>query len=554
MKKSIIAVILIICLVSGTVLGSKNYKVSAAGGPEEGLVIIASVQDPSFCIDVDNYGTKNGTKVQLWKTKTGKPADVANQYYYLEKNSDGTYSFRLAYTENVYLHAATEKQIATIVHAWEGKGINGRYNLIKVAGTDDEYYIQNCGNSGYLDVYEGKMENGNYIITYPFNGGLNQRFKLIRVNLNSAPLGYLDTAEYVDGKLHVTGWTFSWDDSSKAITAAVRVDSKWYTFTADKYRPDVNKVYSAGSYHGFDEWITVEGSGKQEIIACGVKPGTSDGYLLNGSYKMVDIQPRTTTHYWYTVNTPSGVNVRSGAGTSYKKLCAIKNKTTVEVLSINNGWAKIKYGSTIGYVCADYLKYSHETKEGSGNSSLNSETKYYPYNGVNFIVVKNLSPEMGQKQKPSQCTKTSADIVVSLALGHGRIYKDCGWVSGKGCTWRDITGKIILQKGYASASAKEKMNVTAKLIKDYGAAVIMRLGNSSASVGHSIVAVGIREGYDPNNVTYNDILIIDPADGKIKCLAELQNSSYWHNGVQSYNDWSLLYSITYPTIDGFTAK
>ena len=87
------------------------------------------------------------------------------------------------------------------------------------------------------------MENGNYIITYPFNGGLNQRFRLIRVNLNSAPLGYLDTAEYVDGKLHVTGWTFSWDDSSKALTAAVRVDSKWYTFTADKYRPDVTKVY-----------------------------------------------------------------------------------------------------------------------------------------------------------------------------------------------------------------------------------------------------------------------------------------------------------------------
>ena len=545
MRKSLLAIAMIICLSLGMVFNCRSYIVRADDGPQDAVYIIASVQDPSRCVDVDNYGTANGTKVQLWESKTGTPSYVCNQYYYIHRESDGTYTIRLAYSANVYLHIMCEEP-ATYVHCWCGTGINARWRFYRVEGTEDEWYIQSCSNGSVLDNYAGKCENGNPIIVYPFNGGDNQKFRLIKVDINSTPVGVLDTAEVENGKLHVKGWCFDRDDSSAALTIAVKVDSNWYTFTANKQRSDVNKKYLAGSYHGFEEWLTIEGSGNKDVLVYGVDLGTSNGYLLVNGNKTVNF-PDKSEHYYYVVNCKSGVNVRSGGGTNFNRLTSLAKNTTVEVLSFENNWAKIKYnGSNIGYVCADYLTYSYKTKD--SDKALNSATKYYTYKGEEYIVVKNLCYDYAFKQQPKQCTKTSADIVVSLAKGF--IYKNSGWVSG-GATWRDASGSSILYKGMSNASAQEKLNTTASLIKDFGAAVILRLGSDR---GHSLVAVGYKTSSQAGSIKASDILAIDPADGQIRNLQELSSSSYWYGGVKSYNGWSLLYSIEYPAISGFTVK
>lgn len=51
-----------------------------------------------------------------------------------------------------------------------------------------------------------------------------------------------------------------------------------------------------------------------------------------------------------------GVRVRSGPGTQYGVLGTLSKSQTVSVISISNGWAKIKFGSDSGYVSAQYLK------------------------------------------------------------------------------------------------------------------------------------------------------------------------------------------------------
>ena len=58
------------------------------------------------------------------------------------------------------------------------------------------------------------------------------------------------------------------------------------------------------------------------------------------------------------VNTDhTGLNVRSGPGTSYSRIGGLSRGYTVVVLSTANGWSKILYsGSKIGYVSAQYLK------------------------------------------------------------------------------------------------------------------------------------------------------------------------------------------------------
>lgn len=51
----------------------------------------------------------------------------------------------------------------------------------------------------------------------------------------------------------------------------------------------------------------------------------------------------------------SGLNLRKGPGISYTVITVLSKNTEVEVVSENNGWSNIKYGSQIGYVSTQYL-------------------------------------------------------------------------------------------------------------------------------------------------------------------------------------------------------
>lgn len=65
----------------------------------------------------------------------------------------------------------------------------------------------------------------------------------------------------------------------------------------------------------------------------------------------------------YTVTAKSGLNIRSGPGTSYSKYGAFAYGAAVSVQEISGGWAKISYNGKTAYVAAEYLK-----AEGGGSS------------------------------------------------------------------------------------------------------------------------------------------------------------------------------------------
>ena len=79
----------------------------------------------------------------------------------------------------------------------------------------------------------------------------------------------------------------------------------------------------------------------------------------------------TTTTVKY-VNATSGLNVRSGAGTSYSKIGSLDYKEKVTVLSTSNGWAKINYKGQAGYVCSSYLQSTVPSGSTSNSGSNNS--------------------------------------------------------------------------------------------------------------------------------------------------------------------------------------
>ena len=85
---------------------------------------------------------------------------------------------------------------------------------------------------------------------------------------------------------------------------------------------------------------------------------TKDGKNGWASSKYIQIsQDASTTTKIVSV---SALNMRSGPSTSYSVIQTLSQNTQVEVISVENGWAKIKYNSKIGYVSNQYLSDKKE--------------------------------------------------------------------------------------------------------------------------------------------------------------------------------------------------
>lgn len=73
----------------------------------------------------------------------------------------------------------------------------------------------------------------------------------------------------------------------------------------------------------------------------------------------IDLQPKaepkkevkTNVGKTYKICTPSGLNIRKGAGTKYAKLGAIPNGKKVVCKAENGVWIKITYGKITGWIC-----------------------------------------------------------------------------------------------------------------------------------------------------------------------------------------------------------
>ena len=99
-----------------------------------------------------------------------------------------------------------------------------------------------------------------------------------------------------------------------------------------------------------------------------VKYNGVTGYV-HGDYVTKGTTDNSTTGTTKYVSASVGLNVRSGAGTSYSKLGKLEYKEKVTVLSTSNGWSKINYNGKTGYVDSSYLQ---STVPGSNGNNANN--------------------------------------------------------------------------------------------------------------------------------------------------------------------------------------
>lgn len=151
----------------------------------------------------------------------------------------------------------------------------------------------------------------------------------------------------------------------------------------------------------------------------------------------------------------------------------------------------------------------------------NTKTDYKKNQYSGFLVLKNYKPDylycqydydrfIGSRGKNVGCTATADAMLASIYMDKPFSPNDEGWISGVGATWTNS----VLVDGSKTYSVKKQCQVVYDYLNE-GKPVIIRV------TGHSVTAIGLRSGVDRATITPSDILIADPADGKVKCADEM---------------------------------
>ena len=126
-----------------------------------------------------------------------------------------------------------------------------------------------------------------------FHGFEDPRSRTYAYTYNKMPVGRVDQADGLDGKIRVAGWAKDEDDPNHAVSILVSVGgpagsgAPYYGgITASKYRSDVG-------YHAYDTEIEVSVTGTQTIYVYAMDSnGDSDSFALLG-HEIVNIKQHT---------------------------------------------------------------------------------------------------------------------------------------------------------------------------------------------------------------------------------------------------------------------
>ena len=139
----------------------------------------------------------------------------------------------------------------------------------------------------------------------------------------------------------------------------------------------------------------------------------------------------------------------------------------------------------------------------------------------NFLVLKNFKPEylycqydykrfVNSSGKNVGCTATADAMLASIYLDRPFCPDDEGWIPGVGATWTNS----VVAGGSKTYSVQQQCTATYGYLQE-GMPVLIRV------IGHSVTAIGVRKGVTKETVKPSDLLIADPADGKVKRADEM---------------------------------
>ncbi len=152
-----------------------------------------------------------------------------------------------------------------------------------------------------------------------------------KVQLKNGKIGYIHSS------LLSTGGSGSNPDTPSSATGDAVIVTKNASSTVNLRESKNGKVIASLKRGAALTIIAKDGDWYQ------VKAGDKTGYVY-ASYVQKSASAQTT----------GDVNLRSGAGTSYKILRVLKKGTAVNVLERSGKWVKVQAGDTVGYIYGSY--------------------------------------------------------------------------------------------------------------------------------------------------------------------------------------------------------
>ncbi len=262
---------------------------------------------------------------------------------------DGTYSLKSAHTSGKMLNVnngSVSCENGTKINTWSKDGSD-----------DQKFYFKH-------------VSDGKYRIYAVCSGSSGSVYKKV-VDVNVGSNGTLETGDL----FNVWEQNSKWDSCQLFYVVSVgggkyviELASKPNAVLACKSADTAATNGGAVTLRNYDasatqQWYFYDASGSAQVDPS-IDSSTSAS---------------TKTYYTgiYKVNATSGLNIRTGAGTSYPKLDTIEDKTTLTVTRINGNWGETVYDGITGWICLDYTTYISPEVVSVAVKTLPDKTTYF---------------------------------------------------------------------------------------------------------------------------------------------------------------------------------
>ena len=140
----------------------------------------------------------------------------------------------------------------------------------------------------------------------------------------------------------------------------------------------------------------------------------------------LDVLQRENAELGYGKITGNAVNVRAGAGTSHRSVAVASKGSKCYILGLNDGWYKVIYQSSIGYIRSDFVELTEIPYE---NKESSNSPKFYR-GGKSTGVVPSAAALNGNATTGSSSKPSVTGVSGSQILAEAKKYLGTRYVSG----------------------------------------------------------------------------------------------------------------------------
>lgn len=299
--------------------------------------------------------------------------------------------------------------------------------------------VSNLGN-GYTSLNLRQGPGTSYNIIGELSSGTNVQI-ISQCNSNWYKVQYNGTTGYVYAPcISIVSGNLS-SSSSKTGTVINLSGDIQLNF---RLGPSTNDTVIGGLSEGTTFTVLSESNGWYKINYDGTI-GYVYGYYVSigNNSSSLSNSSSNTSKSGVVSNLNSGVdlNFRSGPNTDYSIIGELSEGTSVTILSENNGWYKINYDGTVGYVYSDYISIGSATSNVSNSSTASvskssSSHKLSSSNASNNTTTNSSNSNIAETNYTNKVSYTAPSDLINFTASYEGFsatpYWSGGWTVGFG--------------------------------------------------------------------------------------------------------------------------